>query len=495
MEYYIKKNGTDFLRAKKGNNVAYAKIEGLRTPFIKQEGYIVERVDRTVTGLIKRSFIHKRNFEKEYMPFNPALYNPAHVLATIDSFIEEVRPTLSATGKDIVINDITSDGYIKNFRITQQYSTQAGTPAPDSPVPILSSGDEGAINIYCSRLPSAYTEVEYIESHGTQALSTLLNTPATGGVSLDLEVTVQFTQNSPTRQLMGADYGNYFGVMANSSNYELAGVSTSIPCTSDDYDILRFTNDGSGHLELFKNGVSIKTHTATTTPIKPIYLFDIALDGGVGCYAKLKNAKIKIGGVLVRNFIPCFRNTDNVIGMYDLINNAFYINRGTGSFTKGNTVVTPITLPTGYVGGSLPNGVFDTDEEMKLGKLVLNGSESFQDTSIRTDTIRTLLPLNGVDYSSMCTHLIRLTTVYNSDLVGHYLEANYLIFSFPKSIVGNTLASLKTWLSTNNVTVYYQLATPTPITLTKPQIELSEGINYITTTNDVKADLTVEYRK
>ena len=38
---------------------------------------------------------------------------------------------------------------------------------------------------------------------------------------------------------------------------------------------------------------------------------------------------------LVRDFIPCYRNSDNEIGLYDLVNDMFYTNSGTGTFIAG----------------------------------------------------------------------------------------------------------------------------------------------------------------
>ena len=39
-----------------------------------------------------------------------------------------------------------------------------------------------------------------------------------------------------------------------------------------------------------------------------------------------------------RHFIPCYRKSDNVIGLYDLVEGTFYTNSGTGTFTKGSDV-------------------------------------------------------------------------------------------------------------------------------------------------------------
>ena len=42
--------------------------------------------------------------------------------------------------------------------------------------------------------------------------------------------------------------------------------------------------------------------------------------------------KIWKGDTMIRDFVPCYRKSDNVAGMYDLLNNTFYTNNGTGSF-------------------------------------------------------------------------------------------------------------------------------------------------------------------
>lgn len=42
--------------------------------------------------------------------------------------------------------------------------------------------------------------------------------------------------------------------------------------------------------------------------------------------------------VYINYFIPCYRKSDNVTGMYDVINDVFYTNQGTGSFVAGGDV-------------------------------------------------------------------------------------------------------------------------------------------------------------
>ena len=48
--------------------------------------------------------------------------------------------------------------------------------------------------------------------------------------------------------------------------------------------------------------------------------------------------KIYDSNTLVRNFIPCYRKSDTVAGLYDTVNDVFYTNAGSGVFTVGLNV-------------------------------------------------------------------------------------------------------------------------------------------------------------
>lgn len=65
---------------------------------------------------------------------------------------------------------------------------------------------------------------------------------------------------------------------------------------------------------------------------------DIAGNNDNGSKMRLYSFKMWNGGTLVRDFIPCYRISDNVAGLYDFINGKFYQNSGTGSFVVGEDV-------------------------------------------------------------------------------------------------------------------------------------------------------------
>jgi hypothetical protein len=50
--------------------------------------------------------------------------------------------------------------------------------------------------------------------------------------------------------------------------------------------------------------------------------------------------KMYNNNVLVRDFVPVIRITDNVVGLYDLVNGTFYMNQGTGAFIPGPYITT-----------------------------------------------------------------------------------------------------------------------------------------------------------
>jgi hypothetical protein len=54
---------------------------------------------------------------------------------------------------------------------------------------------------------------------------------------------------------------------------------------------------------------------------------------------RIYKCEIKEQGVFIKKFVPCYRRSDNAIGMYETVEGKFYPNDGTGSFTKGNDVL------------------------------------------------------------------------------------------------------------------------------------------------------------
>lgn len=68
-----------------------------------------------------------------------------------------------------------------------------------------------------------------------------------------------------------------------------------------------------------------------------LYIFALNNKGDALANSNIKLYKFKIynNNNLVRDFMPCMRKSDNKVGLYDLVNNIFYENSGSGQFVKG----------------------------------------------------------------------------------------------------------------------------------------------------------------
>ena len=180
-----------------------------------------------------------------------------------------------------------------------------------------------------SELPSAYRRVEYLESNRYQHIITDIYTSTS--VPTTYEATVGYWVSDGRRQLIGADYGAYFGVSAG-NRYEIGTGSNIIP-SSDGYDVIIFKQDiVEAKQILIVNGISY-TRKYSNWGSNQVVLFNIT-DAPVsfGCKCRIKSFRIKQGGAVSANFVPCVRKSDNKPGMYDAISKTFYTNAGTGEF-------------------------------------------------------------------------------------------------------------------------------------------------------------------
>ena len=121
-------------------------------------------------------------------------------------------------------------------------------------------------------------------------------------------------------------------VKYNSTNYVVTGQSTLFR-----YKVKLDKNN------LYVDGVLKNTWTYasfTTNYNALLFARKVNSNGAIQERSKMRlyNCKIWDNGTLIRNFIPCYRISDNELGLYDLVNNVFYTNQGTGTFIKGNIV-------------------------------------------------------------------------------------------------------------------------------------------------------------
>ena len=188
-----------------------------------------------------------------------------------------------------------------------------------------------------TNVPKEYTQYEYLQSSGTQYIDTGIPVKANTYVRAEFEFT---NSTSSTRRLFGKIAGSSTGAM----NYrEYASFywfqSNSITSTSSGKHVVEFKSDGNVYLD----GTVIGTRgTFSQGSNSPMYLFAELSDNSNINYGSVKVYRFTVSEdtTVVLDLIPCKRNSDDVLGMYDKVSGNFLINQGTGDFT-GNVGGSP----------------------------------------------------------------------------------------------------------------------------------------------------------
>lgn len=188
-----------------------------------------------------------------------------------------------------------------------------------------------------------------------------------------------------------------------------------------------------------------------------------------------------------------------------------------GGLTVWYQLATPITEPIALTEiplpqplRSLPNGVCDEVVGNKLiqriGKLILDGSQRIVKDSETTLTVKFKYSDTSIknvikegSESQICTVLpSNMSSIYNNDEEGAYIWKiyNVLFMSIKKERLDTLdVDGFKNFLINNPMTIYYELATPIEHTISVPPISISKGSNTITTTNNIKPNLSIKYKQ
>jgi hypothetical protein len=190
-------------------------------------------------------------------------------------------------------------------------------------------------------LPDAYQEVEYIEGTWTQYIDTWVSAPNWFKAELMVEITWEASQTLIGSHNVDYPYWrnniNTYTVWATRwlhMNDEMINSLWSIVIW-DIYEIEWSTILWNSYLTVNW------TRLTTGTNESPMSVNNVLIlqnqwwlnNGDICNKAKIYSCKIYDNSeVLVRNFVPCYRKSDNVAWLYDLVEWVFYTNQGTGDF-------------------------------------------------------------------------------------------------------------------------------------------------------------------
>lgn len=176
-----------------------------------------------------------------------------------------------------------------------------------------------------SRLPEGYTEVQYIQSTGTQYVDTGVKVNKADAYKLVL--TAHLTSNDNYAGCNG--YMQFQAKIGNGQKskitVEYANVTETISVNDAQISSTNWASyDGQNvKLGLLKMGDTNNSWFSGSPQVGKIYSSQV--------YSK--NAHI-------RDYVPCISPT-GAVGLYDLVDGKFYGNAGTGSFTAGPVVERP----------------------------------------------------------------------------------------------------------------------------------------------------------
>lgn len=188
-----------------------------------------------------------------------------------------------------------------------------------------------------ARLPDGYTELTYIQSSGTQYIDTGFKPNQDTRVVGDMQFLNNTSGNPATlfgyRKSTSAQRYEFFqyNSLLYSPYNQSAGSTISMTTNKISID----KNKGT----TLVNGSALSTITYANFQCSGnLYLFALNNNGSVANVngnKRIYSCQIYDNGTLTRNFVPC-KNPSGVVGMYDMVNNVFYQNSGTGTFTAGD---------------------------------------------------------------------------------------------------------------------------------------------------------------
>ena len=218
-----------------------------------------------------------------------------------------------------------------------------------------------------SRVPSGYVELTYAQTSKVNSSSSSSNAFT---VPIDLQETNNYIYEFTPLNWGESYYGHMIGGNDNSTNFPKWGIFKLDNGWGDEtkrfvsafwnYNLETRSSSPGGNYRVYNNvkskftmnlhnytvgqGADIKvenegyetvTHTSTTilrsgySVSSGIYNIDVfSTSDGNSAYIALEqfhNLKVETNeGVAVYDYVPCKRNSDNKVGLYDVVNNAFY---------------------------------------------------------------------------------------------------------------------------------------------------------------------------
>lgn len=206
------------------------------------------------------------------------------------------------------------------------------------------------------RLPSGYTEVDYIENTSSAYINTLFKPNQDTRIIAEMQC-VTSTNSALHFGAGGWDRTNgmwltYEKGISGTLHIAWLGKTTWTTFSNIHGDYNKHIYDWNKN-ELYKDGVFVGSSTyGTYQCVNNLAIFaqlqgNVEVVGGIYLKGRMFSFKIYDNDTLIRDFVPCIRNNDSVAGAYDIVNGQFYSSANNGySFVAGPTSTNPSTSKT-----------------------------------------------------------------------------------------------------------------------------------------------------
>lgn len=265
--------------------------------------------------------------------------------------------TLDTLKADLVVTATYSDGSTATVA-AEDYTLSGTLTEGTSTITVSYGGKTTTFNVTVTEaplLPTEYQQVEYIKSTGTQHIITDLmvetaNNTSSNSVRLytaDIDFQFDEWQSSYATNIMagfGATAGLWIGY-ANAVTNIAMGTSSGNYFSGDPTERHQYHWKSENGYGVWTRDDSASISRAFATSAfgeRDFDLFYLKVASGTQnnfhFNGKLYSCKVFKSGVAVLDLYPCYRKNDGEIGLYDVVNNRFYTNNGSGTFLKGADV-------------------------------------------------------------------------------------------------------------------------------------------------------------
>lgn len=195
------------------------------------------------------------------------------------------------------------------------------------------------------RVPGGFTELEYIESTGTQWIDSGITPKNTIGLQIKFrrlysgdQVVIGSRSGDNEESRIWINWANGTYLCFGEENYQDGFLADSV--YDGNADVIARLNYMNDRQRSWGNYSGTINSTLQPAPTMPIYLFAANNRGNPNWtfVGRIYYVNITDNKDLVFNGIPARRNSDNVVGMYDSISGQFFTNAGTGTFIAGPAV-------------------------------------------------------------------------------------------------------------------------------------------------------------